>query len=332
MSILIVGDVHVVSSELGDCQALMSLIVEAASRPDVERVLFLGDQHNNHNVLDSRCVAFWAEAIERIGIGTPANRRCQFLVGNHDFVTPTIMHPHSMVAHKGVADVIDSPVTDPQYGYAAMPYYPDPVKFIEDAVMLKKACPTVDRLFCHQTFVGADEGKFYAKDAVEPSAIPFGTIISGHIHKPMKFGKVLYVGAPRWRTLTDAEVAKRYIYLMKPSGKISLIPTATHCIRIYRYEDSESAPVNIELTLEQLKLADIRVTINGTNEYISARTLELKARFPGVKCRGVLTRTRLSKASESDGIEVAFTKFLDNFVAPNSTPKDLLKKEIYGRF
>jgi len=326
VSILIVGDVHAVPSELGDCRALMDLVCHVAEKHGVEKVLFLGDQHNCHNALDSRCVAFWAETIDRLG-----HDKCQFLVGNHDFATPTIMQPHSMVAHKDVADVIDVPYAWPQFGYAAMPYYSDPVKFVEAAVKLSESYRTVTRLFCHQTFVGADEGRFYAKDAVEPSAIPFNTIISGHIHKPMKLGKVLYVGAPRWRNLTDAEVAKRYIYLMEPSGKISIIPTNTHCIRIYRFEDSEETPVAVQLKPEELKLADIRVSISGSNEYIVSRMAELKAQFPGIKCRGVPTRARLSKASESDGIEVAFGKFLGNFTPPNATEKDVLSKEIYAR-
>jgi DNA repair exonuclease SbcCD nuclease subunit len=325
LGFLIVGDVHVVPQELGDCQALVGLIDSEIQRPDVDFVVFMGDQHHNHNVLDSRCVAFWAETIKRLEVPM------YFIIGNHDFVTPTIMQPHSMVAHKrnGVGVIIvDEPCSDREYAF--MPYYPDPVKFVEDAVKLKQRCG-YDTLFCHQTFVGADEGKgFYSQEAVDPSAVPFNTIISGHIHKPMKLGKVLYVGAPRWRTLTDAEVAKRYIYRMDDNGKIALIPTNTHCVRIYKYEDSEDSPITINLTPEQLKLADIRITVNGTSEYIAKRVAEFKAQY-NAKCRGVPIRGKLVKASESEGIDKAFQKFSNMFVAPNGTDKQLLLQELSKR-
>lgn len=330
MSVLIVGDVHAVPQELDDCRALLSLIVQEASKPDVERIVFMGDQNNNHSSLDSRCVAFWSEAINTIK-GCGSFKSVLLLVGNHDFVNPTIMQPHSMVAHQEIATVIDKPCVDQQFKHAYMPYYPDPVKFVEDAVKLKQGGPGVETLFCHQTFVGADEGKgFYSKDAVESSAVPFKTIISGHIHKPMKLGKVLYVGAPRWRTLTDAEVAKRFIYHMDPDGKMVPITTNNHCVRIYRFEDSEEEPAKINLTEGELKLADIRVTIHGTSEYIAQRIPAFKAQY-NAKCRGVPVRGRLVKASESEGIDKAFKKFSGLFVPPNGTDKELLLKETYGR-
>jgi hypothetical protein len=147
----------------------------------------------------------------------------------------------------------------------------------------------------------------------------------------MRFGKVWYIGAPRWRTLTDAEVETRNIYILE-SGKAPVaIPTNTHCTRIFRLEDSEVAPVKIDMTQEQLKLADLRITINGTQDYISKRMVELKAQY-NAKCRGVPVRGRLAKASESEGIDNAFKRFAQAFTPPNGTDREQLLKEAYGRF
>jgi DNA repair exonuclease SbcCD nuclease subunit len=327
MKILVIGDVHCTPGEIQDCYELLRLIKEIVKKYEVEHVIFLGDQHHCHNALDSRVVAFWTDVIH-YGLKC----RQTYLIGNHDFANPTVMQPHSMVAHKLVSGVhiVDYPnriVND----YCAMPYYSNPIDFINDANKLKEQNPECEMLFCHQTFARADGGLgYFSKEEVEPSAIPFKTIWSGHIHTPMRLGKVFYPGAPRWRTLTDAETEVRNIYVLEEGKEPIAIPTNTHCIKIYKYDDSEAAPLSINLTEDELTRADIRITINGTSDYISHRMTELKAKY-NAKCRGVPIRGRLAKASESEGISKAFLRFGSNFTPPNGTDKELLLKEAYGR-
>jgi DNA repair exonuclease SbcCD nuclease subunit len=325
---LIVGDVHATPQELGDCEALLKLVIDSVEKYKVDLVVFLGDQYNNHNILDCRVLNFWTEVFNSIR----ASVVC--LLGNHDQVSPTCRFPHSMVAHRDISECLT--VVDFAKGiigtkFCAMPYYYDPVEFIKDANELKQNCPDCNLLFCHQTFVGADQGLgFYAQDAVEASAIPFKIIVSGHIHKPMKLGKVWYPGSPRWRTLADAEVEQRAIYILEPGKPPVAISTNNHCTRIYRLEDSETNPVKITLSEPELAHADIRISITGTVDYISKRMTELKNKY-NAKCRGVPTRSRLVKVSESEGIENAFQRYCGNFVPPNNTDKNLLLKEVYAR-
>jgi DNA repair exonuclease SbcCD nuclease subunit len=334
MSFLIIGDVHVVPQELGDCQALAELIYSSIEKYQPSRVVFLGDQHNAHNILESRCVDYWTTVIDKITKLLKLNEiypSLWFIIGNHDCVTPTIMMPHSMVAHKFRKEVIivDKPINTPEF--CLMPYYSDPVKFVEDAQALKTQDPDCNILFCHQTFTGADEGKgFYSDVAVESSSIPFKTIISGHIHKPMRLGRVWYPGSPRWRTLTDADVQQRNIYFISDTFKVTVIPTNTHCKRIYKFEDSEQDPAVINLTKEEVKLADIRVTIRGSGEYIKNRMMELKTVYHA-KCRSIPDKSKSIKVSESEGIEKAFQKYYELFTPPNGTDKNLLLKEINAR-
>jgi DNA repair exonuclease SbcCD nuclease subunit len=324
---VVVGDVHAVPQELLDCEALWRLVMETVKKYDVDQVLLLGDQFNTHDIVNTRVIDFWMNSIKTMGVGGP---EVIALVGNHDQLTPTIRHPHAMVPYQDVCVVVDRPMRILNSCY--MPYYANPVEFVESAVKLHCNNSDVDTLFCHQTFSGADQALgFYSKDAVEPSAVPFKRILSGHIHKPMRFGKVWYVGASRWRTLTDAETETRNIYVLE-SGKAPIaIPTNTHCIRIYKFEDSEDAPAQIDLTPEQLKLADLRITINGTSDYIAKRMTELKAQY-NAKCRGVPVRGRLAKASESEGIDNAFQRFAKAFSAPNGTSQEQLIKEVHARF
>jgi hypothetical protein len=146
----------------------------------------------------------------------------------------------------------------------------------------------------------------------------------------MRLGKVAYFGAPRWKTLTDAETEIRNIYILEPGKPPIAIPTNTHCTRIYKFDDSEETPLNINLTDDELSRADLRITVLGSSDYISKRMTELKAKY-NAKCRGVPVRSRLAKASESEGILTAFNRFSESFTPPNGSDKKVLLKEAYER-
>lgn len=319
---LLVGDCHAVSSELDDCRALIDLCVETVEKYDIPHVIFLGDQFHNHAILDSRCLDFWTEVFKKF-------RRVTALVGNHDGVSPTSIIPHSMVAHKDLpnVDIVDRPMLI-NNSFCAMPYYYDPVKFLEDATVLREANPNIDTLFCHQTFVGADGGKgFFSNDAVEPSAVPFPRVISGHIHGQMKLGKVWYCGSPRYKTLTDALVPDKSIYVLD-GNKVKAISTSTHCIKILRFEDKPELP--LEIDLKPNTKTDIRIDVYGTPERIQERILLFKAKY-NARCRGFPITERKMRVSESDGMDVAFSKFATNFVPPNGTATEELLKIINER-
>ena len=323
--LLVIGDVHATPTDLADCEALWRLVGETVNKYDCTQIVLLGDLHHTHDILNTRVIDFWVKALKNYDEGFPIVA----IVGNHDQLTPSIRGPHSLIPYRELCQVIDTPQ---QFnGDCYMPYYYNPAEFVEQAVKLKEANLDVDTLFCHQTFTGADGGLgFFSKDAVEPSAVPFKRVISGHIHKPMRLGKVAYFGAPRWKTLTDAETEIRNIYILEPGKPPIAIPTNTHCTRIYKFDDSEETPLNINLTDDELSRADLRITVLGSSDYISKRMTELKAKY-NAKCRGVPVRSRLAKASESEGILTAFNRFSESFTPPNGSDKKVLLKEAYER-
>lgn len=316
---LVVGDVHAVPEELQDCEALLGLIQETAFRAQVDRVVFMGDQHNAHDTMSTRVLAFWKaafrslESYERVA-----------LVGNHDMVSPTARFPHAMLAYDNIY-VVDRPcLAFP--GVCGMPYFHDPKEFLVAATALKAAHPDVETLFCHQTFVGADGG-FYAKDECNAAAVPFRSVISGHIHTPQVVDrKVLYVGAPRWRSKDDAG-KQRFLYVMQHAGRtkvVEKVPTDTVCRRIYVFQDRPDAPAPLATVPEaQRGRAQVRVDVFGPAAYVKERELVLRA--AGCRTRGVPDRARRAVVTEAEGVDVAFGRFLEAFVPPGGTNKARLR-------
>jgi DNA repair exonuclease SbcCD nuclease subunit len=313
-------------------EALRGLVLKSFQDFDVDLTIILGDLYNTHSVVNTPTINFWNRFIPELGASI-------VLVGNHDSFSPTVQNPHALIIHKDSkgCKVVEDPrdfVLMGLPGVAAMPYYYKPEDFLQAATELQEQT-LAKTLICHQTFDGAklQEG-FYAKDGVNPVAVPFENIISGHIHTPMKFGKVWYPGAPRWRTLSDAN-QDRFIYVVefKNDGSYNVlqaIPTTGVCKRINRFIDSEDAPAVIENNSNN---CDVRVDIYGTQEYISQRMLELKATY-NARCRSFPTRTKKTQISEADGIGASFSKFSNNFNPPNGTDRNTLTsvvgKRLYG--
>jgi DNA repair exonuclease len=331
---LVIGDVHVTPGELEDCEALFGLIEKTIKEEQPTAITFMGDQYHNHSIVDVRCMEFWKRWLDRLEKVDEMGRFFFLLVGNHDQVSPTCSYPHALLSHyRDFHIVVDKLVSND--GLAFLPYFHDPKEFMANVSELAKRTPQVHTLFCHQTITGAKyETGFYVKDAVDAGALPFKHVISGHIHTPQTVGnKVLYVGSPRWRILSDAG-HNRYIWIFEHTEEGTKlkkkIPTDTVCRRIYRYIDSEKEQAIIAVPEDLKHLADIRVDVYGTGDYIAKRAIELKASC-GARCRGFPERTKLSQVSEAEGISVAFDRFSSKFEAPNKTPLELLTATVQER-
>jgi DNA repair exonuclease SbcCD nuclease subunit len=323
---LIVGDVHATPRELPDCVALWELVMRTADSQKCDCIILLGDQHDTHDIVNTRVIDFWRDAFYQCAAD---QIKVVALVGNHDQCTPTIRDPHAMLSYYGLDWVGHHPyICD---GISALAYYYNPKEFIDAAINVKDLDPKNEVLFCHQTFVGAEEGLgFKSPDSVDPASVPFKIIISGHIHKPMKIGKVWYPGSPRWRNITDAEVDKRAIWVWEPGNNPIPVLTNDICTRIIKLDDSVENPVDDKLVGLNLDKCDLRVSVFGNIDYITNRITELKTKY-NAKCRGVPTRNRLAKVSESEGVDKAFKRFSNNFTPPNGTDKELLLKTVHGR-
>jgi DNA repair exonuclease SbcCD nuclease subunit len=315
MRYLFVGDIHAVPEELEDCHALRKMVEFYTFAEQVDVVVFLGDQYHTHSIIRAEVMAFYRmwfrEWRERFSTKIIA------LTGNHDYAGEG-HSVHAMMIHEEQIKVVDKPCR--LGGLLFMPYYSDREKFVADA----NAHPGTNTLVCHQTFVGSRyENGLPALDGIDLKRIPQKTVISGHLHTPQEFDTAIYIGAPRWRSLSDANVDRAlWIYDFDAHGNVTnkaSFDTSEYCQQI-RYVCI--TPDNL-FDGEMDPRHDWRVDIKGPAIFVAVQK-KLWAR-PGVKVRTFLTDKPISKVRESEGIGTAFRKFLKEYKPTNGTPIEVLE-------
>lgn len=306
MKWLFVGDVHATAQELPDCQKLVDLILEKTDKETV--VVFLGDQYHTHATLRIEVIDFWTKALKSI---KDKSFQVVLVVGNHDMPHDSSQLVHSMLANN-TEDmlVVDRPLLWGAVGF--MPYYHNPEKFVDDANELGTF--GAETLVCHQTFNGATyENGFYAKDGVEPDSLTATHIISGHIHTPAQFSKVTYVGAPRWRTASDANIDRfLHLYDSDGDGKLTLaekIPTGTHCRKILQATINEDGTT--EGRTDALDGDVLHIDVRGSKAFCDEQKVKLAS--SGVRVRTFPKAEKSIKVRESEGIDKSFAKYLEAY-------------------
>jgi DNA repair exonuclease SbcCD nuclease subunit len=328
---LFVGDPHVTPDALDDCKALVDLIISTALEHKAIVVL-LGDQYHTHSVIRLEVLHFWKQFFYEL---IRNNIPCIALVGNHDMMGNGTSDIYSMIAHDSYCYVVNHQGYD-RNGVFFIGYLDDKEWFVNMCKDYNKTKTVV----CHQTFtypnynetgLGARyENGFFAMDGINPDEIPQDLIISGHIHTPQQFGKVWYVGAPRWRIHTDANT-ERAIWVMKFDniGKLlesHRIDTGKVCRKIINLTDTPQCPYDPEMVTDK---DDWRVDIKGSPEWCFTREKEWKKM--GVKVRTFPEQAYVPKVRESDGIDVAFGKYLDGYAPKFGTDNEAFKKLVKER-
>lgn len=328
--VLYIGDPHATKDDLDDCHALIQLAIHTVKAEDVEYVVFLGDQYHNHAIIHVEVMGFWMASLEAFSRLT--NAKVVSLVGNHDRPGTEGALVHAMMAHKRQCQVVDEPNNTLLPGILFVPYMARPEDFVEVCKQhaLSPRGVLMQTAVCHQTFNGVifDNG-FEPSDGVDPNLLPQKQVISGHIHKPQENGKVWYPGAPRWRTLSDANV-ERAIWVVQHDdhGKIQdrkAYSTGAVCRQIRHLVDTPENPIQAVLDPRHRWQVDIR----GPSDYVEHRKAELSG--PGIRIRTFKTVVRQAKVRESDGMSKAFGMFLDKFQPPGGTDKSRLKQMVEAR-
>lgn len=313
--ILVVGDVHATVNELDDCERLVDLICETVT-PEMT-VVFLGDQYHTHATVRVEVIDFWNRAFKRI---TKHGSRVIAVVGNHDMPGDSSKSIHALMANQmdGVT-VVDKPLHEGNVLY--MPYYHDHLQFVQDANEANALT-----VVCHQTFNGAKyENGFYAKDGVDPEAVKCNQIISGHIHTPSTFNKVEYVGAPRWRTASDANI-DRFLHLYETSTRglklVKKIPTGTYCRRIMQAVVHEDGTV--EGRTDATDNDVLHIDIHGSKEFCAQKKAEMASE--NIRIRTFPKTERVVRVRESEGITTSFMKYLQDYCSKNALQVDQIQK------
>lgn len=319
---LYVGDVHAKPSDLDECRRLTDLIVGVVTSKNVDRVVFLGDQLHTHLTVNLEALGYWYETLRAI-LAASSTVEVVLVVGNHDKrVGEDLTEIHSMLPfteYSQRVNVIDVPVE--MDGILFLPYYATNEEFV--AACKASAAKTV---VCHQTFDGSRfENGMYAPDGIDPNDIPQEQVISGHLHAGQEFGKVWYVGSPRWMTLSDANQEKAiWVVEHDAHGKVVSregIDTSVVCTKIVALVDLPDKPA----VVPEGENLSIVVDVHGPKDYISRRTEEL-AEAGVARMRTFPTRTAAAEVSESEGVPIAFAKYLDKFEPPNGTDLTVLRE------
>ncbi len=323
MKYLVIGDYHATYSELDECNKLADFIISTLVGDDSLTALFLGDQFNDFSVINLHVLAFWQSFFERI---QKTGRKAIALVGNHDQPGDGSIEKHALMAFKNIATIVDSPYENEDALF--LPYYHTNAEFIVNSMTSQKKT-----VFAHQAFYGGvyDNGlKIREGDGIDPSLVPQSHIISGHIHSPQEFGKVWHIGAPRARTRSDANIDRNlWIVEIDGFGEIvnkSPLPLKSICKQIVTIKDtSDSQP-----TIATDSNIEYRIDIYGDESYIIERKSYYK-QFTNVRFRTIPTQIKPATVKESDGIEMAFAKFVSEFKPKYNTDKQVLAKLIKDR-
>jgi DNA repair exonuclease SbcCD nuclease subunit len=313
VKVLLVGDIHATPEELDDVAGLMRLVELTALNEEVDVVCLLGDSYHTHNIIRAEVMAFYRSTFKRwkqLGaFDTIA------LVGNHDYAGEgqTI---HSMMIHEEQVQVVDAPYK--RDGVLFMPYYSNRDRFLEDAKDHGGRT-----LVCHQTFHGATyENGFLAEDGVDPTSLGQYQILSGHIHAPQSFGRVTYIGAPRWRTLSDANTDRAiWVYEFDNDGDVvskTPVDTGMTCRQIRYVVVTPNAKFGGTLDPG----TDWRIDIRGPADFVEEQSKLLSR--SGVRVRTFRTDQAIPKVRESEGIDVAFRAYLKKYSSRFGTENEEL--------
>jgi DNA repair exonuclease SbcCD nuclease subunit len=321
--VLYVGDPHCRVEDIKDCNVLVSQIIEVAKERKVDSITFLGDMHHNHAVVQVDVLGFWRHSLSSIreATGLPI----VLLVGNHDEPGDSSSTAHALLAYvdmPGVVVIDQSKIID---RILHLPFYHTSDEFV--SVCDKN--PAAITVVCHQEFNGAQfEGGFYAKNGVQPESIPQTQVISGHIHLSQEFGKVWYVGAPRWMQASDANTEK-FLTVVEHDDDGSILNRAlvpSQCRQLIQITDTPENPY--DLNGDRDPRHKYLVTIEGPASWIAERLPS----FSGwAKVRSSRTDHTQVRVRESEGLGKALARYLKAYKPNRGTPPEVLEGLINAR-
>ncbi len=297
---LLVGDMHAVVDELEQCQAIIDGCVKICEKEAIKTVVFLGDQHDTHAIVNLQVVAFWYRAFKQL---REAGLRVIAIPGNHDYPGDIKSTFSSMSMYVHDCEVVEE--IKEIDGVTFVPYFFDHDRFVEE---LKDVNGTI---ICHQTFDGSryDNG-FYAKGGIDQNLLSSPNIISGHIHTPAKIGKVEYIGAPRWRNANDCDSIRHLcIYNIRTNAR-KYISTESLVTPIKRIFINESNLQEMKTKISNDSTIKYVATISGNPAFCQSASKDLAGLC---KIKTVTERTKTTQIKESEGLSFSIEKHLKSY-------------------
>jgi DNA repair exonuclease SbcCD nuclease subunit len=207
MKVICLGDPHAKITRFDLFLKYLKWVEQLVVTEQPDFVVNLGDTFHDHAMLRAEIKSEFRDHVDYV-ISKTKLRRYFYVLGNHDFYRKDDSKYHALKDWAGTDDglvVVDSPssYSSPNpTDITFVPYLPDHTKFPKDTKRI---------VFAHQTFVGADYGNQRPEIGVVSEDVSSEVIISGHIHKPQTFGKVIYVGSAYSQNLDDLDQIKHVL-------------------------------------------------------------------------------------------------------------------------
>lgn len=314
MKSIIVGDIHATPNNLDEVRSLFKLIAKTSFDHGTNHVILLGDQSDSHQLQHLSVLHCYEELFKEYG-----HLSFLLLVGNHDRAVNGNKLHHSMFPYKTLPNVkvVDDFATFE--GFDVISYCRTEEEFTSLTLKSKNGI-----LICHQEFDGCQfENGFYSKNGFNIKKLPYQTVISGHIHKTQSWDKIIYPGAPRWMTRSDANEEKN-IWVW--DGEKELLPVSTkgYCKPIYELSIKEGDELPV---LEEH--AKYVLDIQGNRKFIK----KIFDKYSGkAEIKTTLIENKGTKVKESMGVNLALQDFLKNqYTSQYGISKEVLAKEIFKR-
>lgn len=272
IKILYLGDPHVMPSNIDESDSLLNFVNNTALANKADAIVILGDLLHTFGVVRVEVLNFWKKWLETLSL----SQKVYVLTGNHDRKnqsndsdTESALEVFNLINSPNLF-IIKSPVSFGPFGF--VPYIHDNEKFIESANALDSKV-----IIAHVEMDGAQfENGFYAPHGAKQESLNADLIISGHIHRRSRFGKVIYPGTARWLTSSDANEEKG-IWLVEHEAntgailKEEFIDTSSVCTPIYKiqYKEGDDEPVIIEHSRTAIELI-------GSSDWVSKQRAKFK--------------------------------------------------------
>lgn len=311
MKFIFCGDTHVKKDNIESSEKLIAWLAKLADQYKAT-ILFAGDQHDSMGVVRAEVIEFWDKAYKTI------NQVAQSIsiTGNHDLSADGLSS--AMTAHEFVTSVIaDTPFPiDSKNGIWAIGFIRDFQIFRQKTILAYEKGARI--IVCHAEFNGAQfENGFYAPHGFNLDAFPEDLMfVSGHIHKKQTLidsrtgkVKVFYPGTPRMLTRSDIGQIKTVTLwdTDKQSFQDIEVPEEV-CPRFQHFIITEENIHSINL-IPDSSLA--YVDVKGSKDFIQSICKKISQ---NVKLRTLpdsLLGVNTLKVKESEGIPIAFAKYLD---------------------
>jgi DNA repair exonuclease SbcCD nuclease subunit len=335
MKILLIGDMHVQSSNLEDTAEIFKLIDQIlVDDNQISAVCLLGDIFHTHNIVKQEPAFFVRSQIEKIiNKFKKEDRQIRWvaLAGNHDFSTPSAVYVENavrMVLGDLIEVVDDEPLNISDFSF--LPFIGDNEKFIQVCNSLPKTSIVV----CHQTFDGSRyENNQTAPHGVNQNDIPQKIVISGHIHTKQNLknnhNEIAYVGTPRALNSNETNQEKFLTVYDSVNNKFQLHST-DHLVKCFKAFYIRQGDDNLVVDMQWKPKDDVRIHVSGNEEFYE-KVLEINKELLGKVQFIPDIRKELSKVLDIESGKYSMDQALHKYVHEIYDMSDELKGSVWKK-